>query len=258
MFVLSSGRDLVLDFNLAMDRIDASGFAGVAELQIIDTEEGAVVSAGAKSMVLRGITANSLTDDQFIFADDLIETPVPEPEPEPELGVTREGSDQIDDFDGTEGDDFLAGRGGNDTLNGLGGNDTLIGGAGDDFLIGGDGNDFIVFNVGDSVVVGGKGDDTLRSSIDGDLARNDSQLFPGDGADVIELAQLDTSSRIVIFGFEFGVDKVGVALFEPFAGGESIQFAETPISTQAIFVEGNVVLDFQSSEGAVSFDDFIF
>lgn len=70
VFAFSGGLDTVLDFAVGEDRIDATGFAGLADLAIADTADGAVVSAGAKTLVLEGVAADALTGDQFIFAGD--------------------------------------------------------------------------------------------------------------------------------------------------------------------------------------------
>ena len=91
VFVLTGGRDLALDFNAATDRIDASAFGGLADLTITDTEQGAEVSGGPRTLVLRGVGAEDLGEDQFIFAGGLTEAsaeppviePAPEAEPEP-------------------------------------------------------------------------------------------------------------------------------------------------------------------------------
>ncbi len=70
VFAFSGGQDIVLDFAVGVDRIDASGFEGIADLAIVDVAEGAAVSAGAKTLVLEGVAADALTGDQFIFTGD--------------------------------------------------------------------------------------------------------------------------------------------------------------------------------------------
>lgn len=73
---------------------------------------------------------------------------------------------------GEIGNDILLSLGGNDTLNGGAGNDYLDGGLGADRMIGGIGNDvYLVDNLGDLVSeVGGNGLDTVRSTVNIDLA----------------------------------------------------------------------------------------
>ena len=70
VFKFSGGQDIVLDFAIGVDRIDATAFGDIADLAIADTADGAAVSAGAKTLVLQGVAADQLSDDQFIFAGD--------------------------------------------------------------------------------------------------------------------------------------------------------------------------------------------
>ncbi len=75
-------------------------------------------------------------------------------------------------FAGDAGNNSLSGGTGNDTLSGGDGNDTLDGGAGEDALTGGKGNDiYVIDNSKDTIVeLAGEGTDTVRTSVDIDLA----------------------------------------------------------------------------------------
>ena len=70
-------------------------------------------------------------------------------------------SGENNDLDGLGGDDYIDGRSGDDNIDGGAGTDTLKGGDGADTLVGGDGNDTLSGGAGIDSLTGGLGDDTL-------------------------------------------------------------------------------------------------
>lgn len=100
VFVLTGGRDTVLDFSVRVDRIDTSAQSGLSDLLIQDSTAGAVISVGARTIVLQGVEANELTDDQFIFAGDQSEsTPqavASDPASEIAIPDDEDGADEFD------------------------------------------------------------------------------------------------------------------------------------------------------------------
>lgn len=91
-----------------------------------------------------------------------------------------EGSGGDDDLGGTEDKDAISGGKGNDVIHGEGGDDKLNGGAGKDHIEGGDGNDDIKGGKGGDKIEGGGGDDKIEAG-DG---HND--IYGGDGQDDIK------------------------------------------------------------------------
>jgi Ca2+-binding RTX toxin-like protein len=109
----------------------------------------------------------------------------------------RGGSDQIivsgvsgfeANFNGGEGNDYLAGGIADDTLDGGTGNDIILGGEGDNVLIGGDGSDRLEGRDGVDQIFGGSGNDRLNGGAGNDIldggADNDF-LFGGLGDDLL-------------------------------------------------------------------------
>ncbi|MBX7146462.1 MAG: hypothetical protein K1X44_04025 [Alphaproteobacteria bacterium] len=114
----------------------------------------------------------------------------------------------IENVDGSLGNDNLTGNYGNNKLNGYNGNDILDGLAGDDILNGGDGddtldkwggrdgddilnggngNDDITFGNGNDTVYGGTGDDNIIASL---MGRSQSFVDGGDGTDMLSVYYL--------------------------------------------------------------------
>ena len=134
------GSDTILDFAPG-DKIDLSalGVADLATLQPFLSQMGGdtVISlgyaGGNEQIMLKGITATSLTASNFLFNS--ASTP-----------LTTVGTVGNDVLFGGKGADHLSGGAGNDALAGGWGNDTLTGGSGNDTLLGGAGNDIFVFD----------------------------------------------------------------------------------------------------------------
>ena len=90
--------------------------------------------------------------------------------------------------DGGEGNDRLETRTGNDVIFGGEGNDRLNGGAGDDILDGGGGTDFLFGDLGNDLLVGGSGVDTINGHVGNDVLLGGTdvdQIFGGEGHDLI-------------------------------------------------------------------------
>lgn len=115
-----------------------------------------------------------------------------------------------DSIFGGDGNDILRGdlnrrdaqgdrNGGNDRIDGGAGNDRIGGKAGNDTLLGGDGNDQIWGDDGDDLIRGGRGNDRIYGD-----NRQGAQ-----GSDIFVLAM--SEGRDLIFDFEVGIDKIGLA-----------------------------------------------
>ncbi len=97
----------------------------------------------------------------------------------------------IENVNGSEGDDALIGDDGDNVLNGAGGHDLLLGGGGADTMDGGDGDDFVRGEAGDDVLSGGAGDDQLRGSAGVD------SFDGGDGFDRISFFHVDATQGVI-------------------------------------------------------------
>src|SRR5262249_22151525 len=113
---------------------------------------------------------------------------------------------QIEDVQGSQGDDNLVGNGDDNHLVGNGGNDTLDGRGADDTLDGGADNDTLYDSRGNDTFIGGGGSDTLMGDatdnvfIIGGLANAGS--LNGQSFDGVE--NLTGNSLSDTFTFEFG------------------------------------------------------
>ncbi len=85
------------------------------------------------------------------------------------FGLTFNGGDGNDYFEGTTSDDIADGGLGEDTLLGGDGADTLLGGAGNNFLNGGGGADSITGGSDSDTIIGGAGNDVFNGGGGGDL-----------------------------------------------------------------------------------------
>lgn len=99
-------------------------------------------------------------------------------------------------FDGGDGDDYLAGNAFNDILIGGAGNDRLLSGAGDNTLFGGEGNDRLASEFGADYLDGGLGNDLLTNrggdsiliggpETDPGGESDDDRLSSGNGSDIL-------------------------------------------------------------------------
>lgn len=69
VFLVGDGSDLILDFELGVDRLDFSGTAlAYADLSITDNGTGALISHGTDFIQVDQLTAMDLDASQFEFA----------------------------------------------------------------------------------------------------------------------------------------------------------------------------------------------
>lgn len=145
IFVLAADgtRDDILDFNIAEDRIDLSGWGRIYDTSALTWSErsvGAVVTYGDEVLIIYTSNGAPLAASDFrpeqLF--DLSHTDVSYLVGgiDPAADLTPTG-----DFEGGAGSDVLDGTSRNDVMRGNLGDDVLRGGAGDDVLNGGAGAD---------------------------------------------------------------------------------------------------------------------
>lgn len=158
VFETGGGTDVILDFEVGVDKIDISDTRVLFfEIEITNGRFGTqvVVDEGVFGdivIVLNGVDALSLTSGDFI---------------------TRQPTGQ-NIVDGTPGDDTVRGTDLDEFLTGQSGDDILIGGLGDDTMIGGTGDDrYFIEQVGDAVVeTANEGYDRVYGTIDFALSEN--------------------------------------------------------------------------------------
>jgi Ca2+-binding RTX toxin-like protein len=201
-------RDVITDFDPALDRIDLTGwpfFRHAGQLAVTVTATGAVLRFAGEELEIRTASGRPLTVAEVMALEfgrngrvlfdpaPVIEEPPdpdpdppdpdpPDPDPPPDpvgTGVNLSGRAGADRLEGGSGNDTLNGRGGADTLLGGAGNDALIGGNGDDLLSGGDGADGLSGDSGDNRLFGGAGNDSLVG------AEGRDALFGEDGDDTV-------------------------------------------------------------------------
>jgi ELWxxDGT repeat protein len=138
----------------------------------------------------------------------------------PRQGITRTGTNLLNNLTGTTKDDLLNGLDGNDTLFGNEDNDTLIGGRGIDSLVGNNGNDSLNGGIGNDSLIGSNGNDILVGELDSDTlvggAGNDfldggegfDLLTGGTGDDIFFLRKDD--GKDVITDFQLEIDRLGI------------------------------------------------
>ncbi|WP_017804098.1 Calx-beta domain-containing protein, partial [Nodularia spumigena] len=98
------------------------------------------------------------------------------------------GEDGNDTINGGGDDDYLIGGSGNDTINGDAGNDTIYGEDGDDTISGHAGNDYLIGQDGNDTINGGGDDDYLDGGSGNDILNGDAgndSLSGGDGNDIL-------------------------------------------------------------------------
>jgi len=131
----------------------------------------------------------------------------------------------IENVNGSEGDDVLVGDDNDNVLNGAGGGDFILGGGGNDTLDGGDGDDIVRGDAGDDTLSGGAGDDQLRGSAGVD------SFDGGDGFDRISFFHVDATQAVVASLLTQTVTNDGYGNAETMTSIEALgghtQFADT-------------------------------
>lgn len=202
IFVLAAdgSRDTITDFQLGVDRIDVSAWAGLYSTDQLDVRSqswGADIRFGNEWLVLRSDNGRSISMEDLVAIDVFgIARRLPYAE-RPENQQVQTGTDEGDlirgnvlnnTFEGVGGNDRLDGMDGNDLLRGGEGNDTLMGGAGNDTLYGEAGHDELWGDDGRDVLYGGYGADTLYGGEGNDALWGDSAtdiLHGGNGNDTL-------------------------------------------------------------------------
>ncbi|WP_374471608.1 calcium-binding protein [Phenylobacterium sp.] len=173
-FVMEAGggHDVVTDFTLS-ERVDMRAFGSNEHTyKLSQAADGALITVGDTSMLLKGIQATSLKAGNFIFnnpapLNPVTTAPVPAPAPAPSTpGVNWVGTASNDLKVGSEGADTLSGLGSTDVLNGGKGADVIYGGPDNDTLLGGQGDDRIFGDGGRDILNGNLGNDTLTGGAD--------------------------------------------------------------------------------------------
>lgn len=100
-------------------------------------------------------------------------------------------------------DDLLFGGAGKDIVGSAGGNDRLDGGADDDFVAGGIGDDTVIGGSGNDILQGGRSDSgqwDFYLKADGTLsARHQTAMFAPQQSETVQLAEINTSLRVMDF-----------------------------------------------------------
>lgn len=206
--LLSTGRDLITDFDTTSDVLDFSSFkkvstdltnlsftflgtneafnkvAGTAEARAIYTAYGTQFQLDSNGdgkvdfaidfLGKLDITAANVLTNGTTFGTNLGDGTTGAHKAltaNPDVYYAAAGDDFID---GLAGNDIIQGGAGEDELNGNGGDDTLVGGADNDILYGEDvtdattSNDTLRGGDGDDQLFGGKGNDTLEGGLGND------------------------------------------------------------------------------------------
>ena len=198
IFVLAGDavRDVIADFDPAVDRLDLSAFPMLYDPSALgwtETATGAILTwRGVSTVLVRSGTARPITRAEGLAA--ILNGP---DRPLFALPMGQTGTEGADALAGDWSADFLQGLGGADTLEGQDGDDTLAGGAGTDLLRGGAGddklsgeseNDTLLGGSGADTLDGGSGFDRLQGAGGGDLAiggDGDDTVFAGGGNDTV-------------------------------------------------------------------------
>lgn len=139
-----------------------------------------------------------------------------------EDGISFNGNNFANRFDGDEGRDEILGGGGADRLKGLDGKDVLDGGKGNDLLDGGNGNDNVDGGAGNDGLIGGRGNDKLFGGAGKDLllgGPGKDLLVGGSGADLFRFkaaSESGVSTRLqdTIRDFVSGVDGIDLSAID--------------------------------------------
>jgi Ca2+-binding RTX toxin-like protein len=166
------GTAFITDFHRGEDLLDVSGLGvtGLAEVlshASTNAQGNLVLWLAGESIVLQGVKASLLTEDDFVFA-----TAMPMPSDQMLTPTGPAGKSAA----GSEVTERIAGTAGNDVLEGHGGADTLVGGAGHDI--------YHVRNAGVAISeAAGGGTDTVKTTLGAfTLAGNlENLVFTGSG-----------------------------------------------------------------------------
>lgn len=197
VFVLAPGKgtDTILDFEMGRDAIALAGGLTFDQIDIDPLEQSTVLrvtETGEQLAVLTFVSADSLSEADFVAAPEL-PTLVPEAgESLPEMGDRTSdllvGTPAPDRLNGGRGADTLLGRAGNDLLDGGRGSDVLNGGRGNDQLLGGNRNDTLFGGSGNDALSGETGQDLLFGEAGNDFLNGDRDrdtLSGGEGDDIL-------------------------------------------------------------------------
>ncbi len=183
------------------------------------------------------------------------------------------GSQEADEFNGTNGNDSLFGGSGDDSLLGGEGDDFLIGltdndliegGQGNDYLVGYDGDDFILGNEGDDILLGNQDNDNLDGGAGNDLlsggagddllsgGMGNDTLWGKEGADIFALEP--GQEQDIISDFTDGTDFIALGSGMSFddltvVGDDDAQIIDSEDRTLAVLSGINA--------SGISTDDFI-
>ncbi|WP_299489662.1 calcium-binding protein [Acaryochloris sp. IP29b_bin.137] len=206
-----SNDDLLEADLLAMDPkdrpVDPAPSATSDNIRTIDGKEGALYSTAtdAWGAIDRLFSIEGIIGSQF--------------------GDTITGNNEVNVFNGGDGNDTLDGGGGNDTLIGGDGNDTLDGGGGNDTLIGGAGSDTLIGDAvagNDTLIVDAGADtfvlDTTEGGIDTirgfSLAENDVLLIDNKSLGTSHAKARNLNGMLSATGLKLQLGNVGIATIE--------------------------------------------
>jgi len=169
--VTAGNRDVILDFEDGVDKLDFSAFSGG---KFIGGAAFGGASNEVRAQVVGGNTILQIDTDgdssvdmeielsgQHFFGnieqdfDGLTDGFIP-----PYAGYTINGTDVSEELLGDDNSNSIKGKNGDDTIYGFGGVDGISGGIGNDVIIAGAGNDRIYGQSGDDTLYGGAGNDT--------------------------------------------------------------------------------------------------
>lgn len=168
--------DEITDYERAADRLDLSAFDflyDVSQLSVTPTLDGALITYGPETLIIRSADALPLTPSDF-SNDSILNLDRPPLVPISQALVGDAGNDVLN---GAAGPDTLRGAGGDDTLAGYGGDDDIAGGIGADQLDGGSGDDTVAGEAGGDTIAGGLGNDVLTGGSGDDVIYGDE--WPG-------------------------------------------------------------------------------
>lgn len=171
-------QDEIADFEPTEDRLDLSSFDflyDVGQLNIVETSDGAILSFGAETLVIRTVSGAPLTIGE-LSNNMILNLDRPSLVP---IAQSLAGGVDPDILNGAAGNDTIFGNSGDDILSGRGGNDHVSGGEGDDTLDGGDGADTLSGDSGNDLLIGGAGNDFLSGGLGGDLIHGDGFDWTG-------------------------------------------------------------------------------